>query len=127
MAQVSQSTPDQVILAQGSTTIGRAKDNTMVLPFKTISSYHAKIMTFGDSAYIQDLGSTNGVFVNGKPKQFQVLHHGDSVNIGEYQFMIAGFEKRDPKPAPEFLDRTGPNQYNAASFGKRESTSRVTS
>jgi pSer/pThr/pTyr-binding forkhead associated (FHA) protein len=100
MAQVSKSTPDQVILAQGSTTIGRAKNNSMVIPFKTISLYHAKIMTFGNSAYIQDLDSTNGVFVNGMPKQFQVLHHGDSVNIGEYKFIVAGFEQKKPRACP---------------------------
>jgi pSer/pThr/pTyr-binding forkhead associated (FHA) protein len=120
MAQLSKSSPDQIILAQGSTTIGRAKNNSMVLPLKTISSYHAKIMTFGDSAYIQDLDSTNGVFVNGKPKQYQVLHHGDCIDIGEYKFVVAGFEQTKPRTSPpEFLDRSVPNQYNAASFGKR--------
>ena len=100
MAQASKTTPDQVILAQGSTTIGRAKDNSMVLPCKTISSYHAKIMTFGNSAYIQDLDSTNGVFVNGKPKQFQVLHEGDSIDLGEYRFIVAGFEQKKPRSRP---------------------------
>jgi len=97
MAQVSKKSPDQIILAQGSTTIGRAEGNNMVLSFKTVSSYHAKIMTFGDSAYIQDLGSTNGIIVNGRPMHSQVLHIGDSVNIGGYKFIVAGFEKKKPR------------------------------
>ena len=100
MAQESKTTPDQVILAQGSTTIGRANDNSMVLPLKTISSHHAKIMTFGQSAYIQDLDSTNGVFVNGKPKQYQVLHEGDCIDLGEYTFVVAGFEQKKPRACP---------------------------
>ncbi len=100
MVQVSRSIPEQIILAQGSTTIGRAKNNSMVLPFKTISLYHAKIMTFGNSAYIQDLDSTNGVFVNEKPKQYQVLHQGDCIYIGEYKFIVAGFEQKKRRSCP---------------------------
>ena len=113
MAQVSNPISEQVILAQGSTTIGRAKSNDMVLPSRMVSLYHAKIMTFGNSAYIQDLDSTNGIFVNGKPKQYQVLHKGDSVHIGNYHFIIAGFEPRPRSratntPPDQKLDNTIP-------------------
>lgn len=85
---------EQIVLSQGSTTIGRAQSNDIVLSSKLVSSHHAKIMTFGNSAYIQDLDSTNGIYVNGKPKQYQVLHQGDSVHIGNYHFIITGFEPR---------------------------------
>ena len=101
LAQVSPPMPEQVTLAQGSTTIGRSRSNDMVLPSRMVSAHHAKIMTFGNSAYIQDLDSTNGIFVNGKPKQYQVLHQGDSVHIGDYYFIIAGFEPRPRARATE--------------------------
>jgi FHA domain len=47
-------------------TIGRAVDNTIVIPNPDISLHHAKITYLGDDSFlIEDLSSTNGVYVNG--------------------------------------------------------------
>ena len=85
-------TTHDVLLSHGVMTIGRAKGNEMVIPINTTSYYHAKIITFNKIAYIQDLGSTNGTYVNGKRTFCHILHEGDRVQIGEYRFTVAGFE-----------------------------------
>ncbi len=81
-----------LMIAQGTTTVGRSQSNKLVVPEETVSLYHAKIVTFDKVAYIQDLDSTNGTFVNGKKVQQHALHIGDHVVLGKYAFTIAGFE-----------------------------------
>lgn len=80
----------EIILSHGILSIGRSKANEMVVSLPTTSSSHAKIVTFNQSAYIQDQESKNGTFVNGKKIQCQRLHTGDHVTVGEYTFIIAG-------------------------------------
>jgi len=82
----------EVILSHGIMSIGRGKTNDMIVALPTTSSSHAKIVTFNQSAYIQDQGSKNGTYVNGSKIQCQRLHIGDHVTIGEYTFIIAGIE-----------------------------------
>lgn len=62
--------------------IGRSSDLDMVLVEDMVSRKHAKISTVGAQVVIQDLGSTNGTFVNGeKVKKFK-LKEGDRILIG---------------------------------------------
>ncbi len=46
-------------------TIGRAANSTIVLPHISVSQQHAQIVREGERYFLQDLGSANGVFVNG--------------------------------------------------------------
>jgi len=75
-------------LAAGAVTIGRAADNDIQLNDKVISAHHAKIITFYNASHIEDLGSTNGTFVNGKKVKKHVLQPGDVLTIGDYQLMV---------------------------------------
>jgi pSer/pThr/pTyr-binding forkhead associated (FHA) protein len=61
-------------------TIGREPDNDVVLDFTTVSSHHARIVFKNGVAYIEDLGSTNGVAI-GLPtaKISQAALHADDV------------------------------------------------
>ena len=52
--------------AQGALTIGRRQDNDIVIADPTISTHHARILRNGEKFFIEDLGSTNGTFVNSK-------------------------------------------------------------
>lgn len=62
--------------------IGRANDLDMVLAEDMVSRKHARIVFQGDEIIIEDLGSTNGTFVNGEKIKRSRLREGDRVLIG---------------------------------------------
>ena len=88
---------DEVVFEQGTTTIGRASDNTISLDDSAVSSHHAKIVTLFHTSYIEDLGSTNGTLVNGKPIYKHTLHSGDVIAVGNHQLLFQS-DKGAQKP-----------------------------
>ncbi len=73
--------------------IGRQLDNDIIVEDKRVSRYHAQIKYQPDGQFIIfDLGSTNGITVNGTPHLRQhTLRNGDLFTIGSYDFH---FERR---------------------------------
>jgi predicted component of type VI protein secretion system len=64
--------------------IGRDSSNGVAINDGEISRKHAKLSLHGAAYVIQDLGSTNGTFVNGQRLTgTQVLNPGDSISFGE--------------------------------------------
>ena len=68
--------------------IGREGDNEIQLPHEKVSKHHAALVPAEGGWSIEDLGSTNGVFVNGKQVQRAALKHGDRVRIGPYELFF---------------------------------------
>jgi adenylate cyclase len=65
--------------------IGRAASNDLVLDHPSVSRHHARLsMLPGDTVLLNDLGSLNGVFVNGTQVQEHRLADGDTIHIGMY-------------------------------------------
>src|SRR5882757_7565303 len=62
--------------------IGRSSDLDMVLVEEMVSRKHARIALSDGVIKIEDLGSTNGTFVNGEKVERGTLHEGDRVLIG---------------------------------------------
>jgi pSer/pThr/pTyr-binding forkhead associated (FHA) protein len=62
--------------------VGRSSDLDMVLVEDMVSRKHARIQMQSDQIWIEDLGSTNGTFVNGEKVDRGTLHEGDRVLIG---------------------------------------------
>ncbi|MGO4392035.1 FHA domain-containing protein [Variovorax sp. M-6] len=75
----------QVALFAGETTIGRAATNDVALDSMQVSRRHAVVTMDGPFATIHDLGSRNGVYVNGARVQSFVLASGDEVSIGTFK------------------------------------------
>jgi len=73
--------------------IGRQLTNDIIVEDKRVSRYHAQIKYQADGQFtIYDLGSTNGITVNGTPHLRQhLLRSGDRFTIGSYDFY---FERR---------------------------------
>lgn len=72
-------------LEKERTTIGRRPTNDIQIDNLAISGQHATVITIGNDAFLEDLESTNGTLVNGKPVKKHVLQHGDVIEIGKYQ------------------------------------------
>jgi len=78
-------TPGKVFPIEGTDiTIGRDANQTISINDAEISRKHAKMTLRGSAYVIQDLGSTNGTFVNGnRISGIQVLNPNDIVSFGE--------------------------------------------
>lgn len=77
----------QVPLGTSDMTIGRARENTLLLDHPQVSAHHARLMYEQGSYRLQDLGSTNHTYVNGLPITTRVLQSGDEVRIGPYKLI----------------------------------------
>jgi len=64
-------------------TIGRSRRSNIRLRSKYISRTHARIKVDGESAVIEDAGSTNGFLVNSVETKQHALTHGDTLEIGD--------------------------------------------
>ena len=79
--------------------IGRKSDNDIVVEHKAVSGKHARILTIAGESFLEDLNSTNGTFINGKPVTKQVLKNGDRISIGQH---VLTFESRaEPEEDPD--------------------------
>ncbi len=74
----------RIELANGQNTIGRLADNSIPLAGGTISGKHAVLTIDGASAFIEDIGSRNGTFVNQQQVTTRVpLNHNDTIHFGQ--------------------------------------------
>jgi pSer/pThr/pTyr-binding forkhead associated (FHA) protein len=73
-----------VALVRARALIGREAGNDLVLDSGLVSRRHAVVQTDGLLVTLQDLGSRNGTFVNGRRIQSRVLAHRDIIEIGDY-------------------------------------------
>lgn len=72
------------LLTQIEITLGRSAGNTIVLAAPEVSRRHAAIYTRGDQHILEDLGSTNGTFVNGRRLSERViLADSDKIQFGD--------------------------------------------
>lgn len=75
-------------LTADSFTIGRKPDNDLPIDDHTVSSRHAKIVRVQSVYFLEDLKSTNGTAVNGKPVERAQLHDADVITIGQHRIIF---------------------------------------
>ncbi|MDB6082239.1 MAG: hypothetical protein JWN43_120 [Gammaproteobacteria bacterium] len=71
-------------LKPGRISIGRALDNELRLDAPYISRHHCQVVTVGMDSTIEDLGSVNGICVNGRLMKRHLLQHADRITLGEH-------------------------------------------
>jgi hypothetical protein len=91
---------DRTFPLEGRVTVGRSRGNAIYLPIPSISRRHAAIYLVDDRAYIEDLGSRNGTFVNGKQIEKTILSPGDRIQIGDTAFTFLHGEADSEQPKP---------------------------
>jgi predicted component of type VI protein secretion system len=118
MAKLILSVDGQILkeyqLTKERTLIGRKPHNDIQIDNLAVSGEHAAIITILNDSFIEDLNSTNGTVVNGKPVKKHFLQANDVVEIGKHRLKYfneapatasaADFEKtmiiRNPAKAP---------------------------
>src|SRR6202789_3590731 len=81
--------------------IGRSSDLDMVLVEDMVSRKHARIAMQADQIWIEDLGSTNGTFVNGEKIKRARLKEGDRVLIGTSILKVIAGDATSPAARDE--------------------------
>ncbi len=79
------------------TTVGRGPGVDIAFADSTMSREHAAFEVMNDAMHVRDLGSTNGVLLNGAPVLDAQLKHGDRLALGEHEFQFV-LEDRTREP-----------------------------
>ena len=86
-------------IARDMTVIGRREDCDLRIPLGEVSRKHCRLVRDGDTLKIEDLGSSNGTFLNARRVQEAMLSPGDSIQVGPVVFVL----QIDGTPADEEL------------------------
>jgi general secretion pathway protein A len=116
-------------LTPGRFIIGRTPDNDLQIDSKFISRHHAQIITSIHTSVLEDLNSTNGIYVRAKRVRRRMLNDGDVVQIGQHEIMY--FDERTNRSRTAFhevdddaqLMHDGPDRGHAATLAQDDSGS----
>jgi hypothetical protein len=75
----------EISLSKERTTVGRKPHNDIQVDNLAVSGEHAAIITILNDSFIEDLNSTNGTLVNGKPIKKHFLQNNDVIEIGKHK------------------------------------------
>lgn len=93
----------EIKLDKSRLTIGRKPDNDIVLDDQSTSGHHARIIQIQAVYFIEDAGSSNGTFANGKKTDRKQLVNGDQITIGQHELLYQEDNQASvvapPKPA----------------------------
>jgi len=86
--------------------IGRRADNDVCLPHPAVSGEHASVVTILADSFLEDLGSTNGTLVNGKPIVKHFLRDHDQIDIGRQRMVFLSDDNAHADPLPPDIARS---------------------
>jgi pSer/pThr/pTyr-binding forkhead associated (FHA) protein len=84
-------------------TVGRLPDNDIRIDNPAVSGHHSLIINILNDAFLEDLNSTNGTYVNGKLIKKHALSHGDVITVGHHQLH---FEDAGVRGSQDEFERT---------------------
>ncbi len=88
------------LLYAGRLIIGRTAANDLQIDSRFVSRHHCQVITTPQASIIEDLNSTNGMFVQGKRVRHHNLNDGDVVIIGQHELLYVD-ERASQRTAPE--------------------------
>jgi general secretion pathway protein A len=80
-------TVSEIELFPGRLIIGRTPANDLQIDSRFVSRHHCQIVTTAQSCVIEDLNSTNGIFLQSKRVRYHNLNDGDVVTIGQHELL----------------------------------------
>ena len=81
-------------LSPGRAILGRTPDNDVQIRSKFISRHHAQIVSDRNECVLEDLNSTNGVFIRGQRVKRHVLTDGDVIQLGEHSLVYRDLRRK---------------------------------
>jgi predicted component of type VI protein secretion system len=92
----------KVFPVAGPVVIGRAAECDISVPADEMSRRHALVKPTPDGLSVEDLGSSNGTYINNKRVQQGFLHPGDELRLDAVRFILVapGLEMSPQAPAP---------------------------
>ena len=90
----------EILLEDPQLTIGRKPDNDLVIDNPAVSGHHARVVKEEGGFFIEDLGSTNGTFLNDAKVQKQKLKNTDRVSVGKHALIFQEEVAPPPPPPP---------------------------
>jgi len=81
-------------LESGDNTLGRDDSCSIPFPVNGVSKQHLSITVTGDVAYIEDLGSSNGTFLNGKIIKRATVKNGDKIALPDTIIQVVFVEEK---------------------------------
>lgn len=78
----------EITLNEGENTLGRAPDCTHPLAIEGVSKKHMRVTVNGATAFVEDMGSSNGTFVNGKLIKKTTVTNGDKIALPNVIFHV---------------------------------------
>jgi len=80
-------TVQEISLHTGRIIVGRTPDNDLQVDSRFVSRHHCQIVTTANSCVIEDLNSTNGIYVKSKRVRRHYLNDGDVVVLGKHELI----------------------------------------
>jgi len=95
----------EIEITQPEFTIGRRPDNDLVIDHAAVSGRHARIVQVQSVFFLEDVGSTNGTFVNDRRIDRRQLQDTDVVTIGKHRLIFRDeVNNGSPSGHPKFSD-----------------------
>ncbi|MCK5667749.1 MAG: FHA domain-containing protein [Gammaproteobacteria bacterium] len=101
-------------LDQERFTIGRKPENDIQIDNLAVSGKHSMIISILDDSFLEDLGSTNGTYVNGKLVKKHALKDGDVIAIGKHELKYVNENASDDEDEFEKTMIIKPGSASAA-------------
>ncbi|HEY2808824.1 MAG TPA: AAA family ATPase [Steroidobacteraceae bacterium] len=95
-------TVQEVVLRIGRVIVGRTPDNDVHIDSRFISRHHCQVITTTHSCVVEDLNSTNGIFVKSNRVRRHHLNDGDVVLIGKHELIYV--DERAARPRNTLSD-----------------------
>ena len=95
-------TVQEIPLRTGRVIVGRTADNDLHIDSRFISRHHCQVITTPHSCVIEDLNSTNGIFVKSNRVRRHYLNDGDVVLVGKHELIYV--DERAPRTRATLSD-----------------------
>jgi pSer/pThr/pTyr-binding forkhead associated (FHA) protein len=111
-------------LVEREITIGRDPENGICIPHAFVSSFHAKLVRYGDTITLVDLRSVNKTRVNGRPVLQKELRPGDEIEFAGVKSRLVEIYSPEAETAGKALEVVSlPAKAVEPPSSKNESTS----